>query len=226
MPENAFIKESVNSAPGDEYQRFAGIYDGLLRLPTRGIRLAGLRMLPPREGSRVLDVGCGTGIHLNLYRQFGCRLYGLDTSKSMLKVAGKRLGSDADLRFHNAAEMPYENSMFDLVSGMFVLHEMDQSARKAVVSEMERVVKPGGGVLLIDFNAGIQHTLAGRFASLMIPMVEKAAGARHFNNYKHFMSINGLASVVEASGLVKTGQKFAAGGAVELLSLARHSAGQ
>lgn len=211
--------KSVTRPLKDEYRLFARIYDTLLNPVLRGIRRAGLRMFSPKPGMKVLDVGCGTGAHLETYRKNGCRLYGLDTSPSMLAVAGKRLGMEADLRIHNAALMPFERGTFDLVLCMFVLHEMNPSTRAATLLEMERVAAPEGRILLIDFNSRSPVTLRDWCARLLIMMAEIVAGRRHFRNYRRFISTKGLEGLLQSSSLVKERQKVAAGGALMMYLL-------
>jgi ubiquinone/menaquinone biosynthesis C-methylase UbiE len=99
----------------DPYQRVAGLFDTIFEPMNRGLRLIGVGMFRPRKGMTVLDVGCGTGVHLELYRRFECSLFGIDTSESMLDVAKKRLGEFADLKLANACEMPFKDGSFDLV---------------------------------------------------------------------------------------------------------------
>jgi len=106
----------------DPYSNVAGRYDKIFEPMNRGLRLLGLRMFPPERGTAVLDVGCGTGVHLELYKRFECELHGVDSSPSMLEIARKRLGEGADLRLGDASEMPYEGGAFDLVISMLVLH--------------------------------------------------------------------------------------------------------
>ena len=185
----------------DEYRRFAEIYDQLFEPMNKGLRVLGFRMyLPPRKGS-ILDVGCGTGIHLEMYRKFDCSLYGIDMSSSMLEIAQTRLGEDADLRQGDATNMPYENDFFDLVLCMLVLHEMDDEMRSSVLGEIKRVVKPDGRILLIDFHAGRPRLFQGWLSKMVIILSEIAAGRRHFLSYRHFMSIGGLPALIQRSQL-------------------------
>ncbi|MGA9191417.1 MAG: methyltransferase domain-containing protein [Anaerolineales bacterium] len=180
----------------DPYRRVAGIYDRLFEPMNKGLRLLGFRMyLPPRGGS-VLDVGCGTGVHLEMYRKFKCNLTGIDTSASMLERARTRLGPDADLRLANGTQMPFEDGHFDLVLCMLALHEMDDEVRIGVMGEIRRVLKPEGRALLIDFHAGRPGPLRGWLSKLLILLSEVAAGRRHFSCYRHFMSIGGLPSLI------------------------------
>jgi len=186
----------------DSYRRVAGIYDRIFEPMNRGLRVLGFRMfLPPRGGS-VLDIGCGTGIHLEMYRKYNCNLYGIDTSLSMLELAKARLGEQADFRLADATKMPFENEFFDLVICMLVLHEMDDPVRDAVLAQIGRVLKRDGHALLIDFHAGKPRPLKGWLSKLVILISEVAAGPRHFRNYRHFMSIGGLPAIIEKSQLV------------------------
>lgn len=59
----------------DPYRRVARLYDRLFEPLNRGLRLIGLRMFRPKAGMRILDVGCGTGVHLDLHRRFGCQRF-------------------------------------------------------------------------------------------------------------------------------------------------------
>jgi len=53
----------------DAYRRVARWYDSIFGRLNAGLRGLGLKMLPPREGMDVLDVGCGTGIQLASYQR-------------------------------------------------------------------------------------------------------------------------------------------------------------
>jgi len=200
----------------DTYRRVAGVYDSLFEPLNKGLRLLGVRMFPPEANMKILDVGCGTGVHLDIYRRSGCALYGIDNSPSMLDVARSRLGEDAELRLGDATKMPYENSTFDLIICMLVLHEMDHRMRMSVIAEMKRVLKAEGRMLLIDFHAGRARPLKGWLTKPIIFLSEAAAGRRHFHNYRHFMSIRGLPTLIEESQLTEEQQKVVAGGTLAL----------
>ena len=126
----------------DAYRRVARWYDSIFGRLNAGLRGLGLKMLPPREGMDVLDVGCGTGIQLASYQEAGCRVSGIDTSQAMLNVAHRRLRERADLRLGDAARMPYPDGAFDLVLAATVLHEMPPEVRGTVLDEMRRVLRP------------------------------------------------------------------------------------
>jgi ubiquinone/menaquinone biosynthesis C-methylase UbiE len=203
----------------DEYRRVAGFYDRLFEPMNRGLRLLGLRMFKARKSMKVLDIGCGTGTHLEIYKRSRCELYGIDTSPSMLEIARNRLGEDAHLSLDDATHMPFEDRTFDLVLTTLVLHEMDQSTRLATIAEMKRVLKTGGRILWIDFHAGKARFPKGWMPKMVILLSELAAGRRHFRNYRHFVSIGGLPALVETSELEIESQKVVGEGTMALLLL-------
>ena len=159
--------------------------------------MLGMHLFRPPAGAAVLDVGCGTGTHLEMYRDLGSRLYGIDTSPSMLDRARARLGESADLRLADATRMPFDDGFFDLVVCMLALHEMDPGVRDAVLDEMARVAGPRGRVLVIDFHCGSPRPIKGWTTKLVILMSEIVAGLRHFRNYRRFMSAGGLPPLIE-----------------------------
>jgi demethylmenaquinone methyltransferase/2-methoxy-6-polyprenyl-1,4-benzoquinol methylase len=178
----------------------------------RGLALAGIRMFRPKGDMNVLDVGCGTGTHLELYQRFGCNLYGIDLSPSMLEKARVRLGESAQLELGDATSMPYESRKFDLIITKLTLHEMFPQTRSGVLTEMKRVLKDDGYILLIDFHPGPYQFLKGWISSVTIFSVELAAGRQHFKNYRQFISTKGLSTLVKMNGLEVKKQKILAGG--------------
>jgi len=75
-----------------------------------------LDLLRPAYGQSLLDVGCGTGNHLLLFRQMGLEVTGVDPSEAMLGVAREKLGHLADLRLATAEDLPFDDNSFDVVT--------------------------------------------------------------------------------------------------------------
>ena len=196
----------------DPYRNIAGIYDRLFENMNRGLRLAGIRMFRPSKGMNILDVGCGTGSHLELYQRYECNLYGIDLSPSMLEVARVRLGDSIQLDLGDATNMPYEDHKFDLIISMLSLHEMAQQTRSGVLSEMTRVLKDDGHILLIDFHPGPYQPLQGWISKVIIFFSELAAGREHFKNYRQFMATKGLSTLATLNRLEVEKQNILAGG--------------
>jgi ubiquinone/menaquinone biosynthesis C-methylase UbiE len=196
----------------DPYRSVAGIYDRLFESMNEGLRLVGFRLYRPKDGMHILDVGCGTGSHLELYQRFKCHFYGLDLSASMLGVAREKLGDSAQLVEADASEMPYKNEKFDLILCMLSLHEMSPEARAFVLREITRTLKEKGKLLLIDFHPGPYKPLKGWTTKAIILLSEIGAGRRHFKNYRHFLSHGGLATLMKQQNLSIEKQRILAGG--------------
>ncbi len=196
----------------DPYRKIASIYDRLFDSMNKGLKLVGIRMFRPSKGMNILDVGCGTGSHLELYQRYKCNLYGLDMSPAMLEVARERLGDTAQLDLCDAMNMPYTDDKFDLVMSMLSLHEMSPETRSAVLEEVRRVLKDDGYLLLIDFHPGPYRPLQGWISKTIIFFSELAAGREHFKNYRNFMATKGLATLIAEHHLKPVKQSILAGG--------------
>lgn len=95
-------------------------------------------------GSRVLDIGCGTGISTSPFFDAGCRVRGLDIAPQMLLRARRRL-PDVPFDFGSAEHLPYEDRSFDAAICAQAFHWFDQDL---ALAEITRVVRPGGVVAI------------------------------------------------------------------------------
>ncbi len=203
----------------DPYKKIAKTYDRYVEPSVAVIRQIGMKMYPPREGIHVLDVGCGTGTNLMLYHEAGCNVFGIDLSPSMVKVAQKKLRDRAEIRIGDASKMPYSDDSFDLVTGYFTLHEMPSQIRPAVISEMARVVKHDGRILLIDYHLGPIRFPKGWMYKAIILFFEIMTGREHFRNYRDFLSKNCLPNLIRKKNFRVSNEKIAGGGNVALILL-------
>ncbi len=94
-------------------------------------------------GTRVLDVGCGTGELLALLADLGAVAAGADAAPGMVAVA-RRAAPGADVRVADGAALPWPDGAVDVVTAVNVLQLADDPA--AVLAEAARVVRPGGRV--------------------------------------------------------------------------------
>lgn len=103
---------------------------------------------------RLLDVACGTGRLLRDVRLTypAMHLTGLDLSASYLDEARRHLGRlrPADWLAGNAEKIPLPDASQDIVTTVFLFHELPPDVRRTVVGEMARVLKPGGLLVFID----------------------------------------------------------------------------
>lgn len=101
-----------------------------------------------------LEVAIGTGLHLPFYGE-QVQLTGIDFSAAMLGIARRRagqLGRAADLREADALALPFPDACFDTVVCTFSLCAIPDD--RQAVAEMNRVLRPGGLLLLADHVAG------------------------------------------------------------------------
>jgi demethylmenaquinone methyltransferase / 2-methoxy-6-polyprenyl-1,4-benzoquinol methylase len=108
------------------------------------------------RGDTVLDVACGTGaVALELVRQKGCSVVGVDQSPEMLAEARRRLLLAAETRRvqlveASAAELPFEDGTFDGLTAAYLLRYLDDLP--AGLAELGRVLRPGATAALLDFG--------------------------------------------------------------------------
>ncbi len=99
-------------------------------------------------GSRVLDVGCGTGEFLQEVRRLGAAATGIDPAPGMIDVARSRL-PDVDLRVGSADNLPWLDDTFDLVTA-FNSFQFVTEPRQAL-AEFRRVLVPGGHIGIVSW---------------------------------------------------------------------------
>src|SRR6266849_5925319 len=114
-----------------------------------------LRHYPDWPGAvKMLDIGCGTGAFLREVKRNYPRLAvtGLDLSAPYLAVARRRLADWSRVELVEAAAeaMPFTVAEFDIVSCLYLFHELPPRVRRAVVAEIRRVLKPGGTLIFVD----------------------------------------------------------------------------
>ena len=97
-----------------------------------------LRLLAPRAGERVLDVGCGIGYLSGLAREAGARVYGVDMSPDALKSGIDMVGRQA-FSCASADRLPFPDGVFDKVMFADVIEHVPDDA--AALSEIRRVCK-------------------------------------------------------------------------------------
>jgi SAM-dependent methyltransferase len=119
-------------------------------------------------GTRVLDVGCGSGLTLVLAGQRGAVTTGLDVSPGLLRIARDRL-PDADLRDGDMESLPFGDAAFDAVTGVNAFQFAGDPRR--ALREAARVTRPGGRVVASLFAAPerSQGTVAHEAMSALIP---------------------------------------------------------
>lgn len=155
-------KRKVSGYYRDEFGHIARYYDVAIRTAFKWIggeaafRQGIIEAAEVHPGHRVLDVSCGTGTLLALLAEHvgaGGRVTGVDLSREMLEVARRKAGMEqVDFVYANAEDLPFDDSFFDRVTISLAAHEMNREGRLNALSEMHRVLKPGGLAVVADMR--------------------------------------------------------------------------
>lgn len=159
----------------------ANFYDGGCRLIGLGNRFRGrsISIAGIRKGDRVLDVGCGTGtLTILAKKEAGEDGYvcGIDAASEMIEVARKkalREGIDIDFRSGVIEAIPFDDSYFDIALSSLMLHHLPEDLKLRGLKEVFRVLKPGGTVLIVDFDT--PTNLFGKVLSYILFFEEHVA---------------------------------------------------
>lgn len=126
-----------------------------------------LDLTSPRAGERLLDIGCGSGDHLNLFRKKGCDVTGIDSSPLMLDLARQRLAHRAQFHEGRAEDLPFSDNEFDIVTLITALEFTDDPG--LAVAEAIRVCR--GRIFIGTMNRYSPIGIQGRLRSLFNPSI-------------------------------------------------------
>lgn len=133
---------------------FGGAGAAMRRQALVPLREALLDIKGGARSARLLDIACGTGLFLAEVKRNHPRLQvtGLDLSTPYLAVARRQLRawSRVALLAANAEALPIADSSVDIVTCVYLFHELPHRARQAVSAEIRRVLKPGGRLIFVD----------------------------------------------------------------------------
>ena len=122
------------------------------RLQFRAVKRA-LALAELKPGSSILDVGCGTGRWLRRYQKMGLHATGADATAGMLRLARER-GTLTPLIAGEACRLPFAREQFDAVSDITVVQHIPSLLQREALSEMSRILRPGGRLILMELIQG------------------------------------------------------------------------
>lgn len=219
------------------FDRIARVYDLLNTVMTAGLhhqwrrRAADLAELS--AGDRALDVATGTGdLAFELAGRVGPsgEVIAADFSEQMLSVARQKAAASADrarvsvVRFEqaNALELPYQDASFDAATVGFGARNFSDLERG--LSEIVRVVRPGGHVVILEMTTPRRPPLSVFFRlwfDRVVPLLGRAAGDPQAYSYlpssvRRFPAPAALADAMAGCGLAEIRYILTAGGIIAM----------
>ena len=102
----------------------------------------------------VLDFGAGVGTSVPFMRRFmpEARLTCVDVSSKSLEIGRARFGEEAEFTLFNGPRLPFPDGSFNIVFAACVFHHIDHREHEGLLSELRRVLVPGGVALIYEHN--------------------------------------------------------------------------
>ena len=162
------------------YGRWAPVYDLVYDKLTEPAARAVVAAVE-RCGSRILEVGVGTGLSLGYYRP-ASEVHGVDLSEDMLRRAGRKvrsrgLGHVRSLGVMDACRLGFRDQTFDAVTAQFLITLVPHP--EEALDEMARVLRPGGEIVLVNHFGQDSGPLA-RLESAVAPLCSSIGWSSDF----------------------------------------------
>lgn len=175
-------------------------------------RRAVVRLAEVRDGDAVLDIACGTGDLARLFARSGAdRVVGGDFCPEMLDIARAKpthRGRAVEYLHADALALPFADGSFDIVSIAFGLRNVADPAR--AVSEFRRVLKPGGRLLILEFDRPrnpVLRVLNDVYCRRVMPVTASIISRDRSGAYRYlprsvdtFLSREGMAQLLRDAG--------------------------
>jgi len=152
MKSNSYI-------PPLRFYWLTSFYDNLVAITTREAFFKKLLVekIANIKGNNILDVGCGTGTLTKLIAEKSPKhaVIGLDADHTALNISQKKIiGKDLNVSFKQGfgQNIPFSENSFDIVVSSLFFHHLNRSAKLATLTEIRRVLKPDGTLLIADWG--------------------------------------------------------------------------
>ncbi len=188
---------NADNTQDDDYRAVSQFYDFFLEPFIHPIRRAVVEAILHLQAKTVLDLCCGTGKQLSMLPET-IDAVGVDLSPAMLAVAQNN--GNVNCRKEDATQTSFPSHSFDVVMSQFALHEKDPITIQKKLSEVNRVLKPQGRFIVVDFSLPVFNRRFSKIFNWGIRQIERLAGEDHFCHYKAWMENGGLFGILKEHG--------------------------
>jgi phosphatidylethanolamine/phosphatidyl-N-methylethanolamine N-methyltransferase len=155
------------------YAILSPVYDFLFDKIFYPGRVAAIDLLEIQPGSRVLEVGVGTGLNLPLYPR-DCSVTGIDISEDMLQKGRERVQemgmTNVQLMVMDGSKLDFPDDSFDRVIATYVISAVPDPVKTLL--EMRRVCKPSGHLVILNHFKS-DNPVIGMFEKMLAPVCTK-----------------------------------------------------
>jgi ubiquinone/menaquinone biosynthesis C-methylase UbiE len=177
-------------------------YETMVDPLLRDLRKLILEFSGMKAGDKVIDVCCGTGAQVLEYGRHGIIAIGIDNNQGMLKIANRNRmrhkAENVSFQLADATNLSFPDGYFDYATVSLGLHDKEKPVRYQIVSEMKRIIKPDGSLILIDYQVPLPWNALTVFART----IEFLAGGSHYQGFKDYMDVGGLEDILKNHGLL------------------------
>jgi ubiquinone/menaquinone biosynthesis C-methylase UbiE len=192
------INKNYTDDMNKEYNSMAGFYDALLfifPIWKKWIK----KVIPHIQGEKILEVSFGTGYLMSKYAKSDLKIHGIDYNQKMVDITSKKLLSkNVKLVKANVEELPYKDNTFDTIINTMAFSGYPDGDK--ALSEMRRVLKKDGKLLLVDFDFPENRNIFGYlFVKLWEKLGDVIKNIKYHLKKNHFkykaISLGGFGSV-------------------------------
>jgi len=137
----------------------------------------------------------------------------------MLKIATRnrirQKAMNVSFQLADATDLPFPDGYFNYATVSFGLHDKEKSIRYQIISEMKRVVRPDGALILIDY----QVPLPGNKWAVFARAIEFLAGGSHYRGFKNYLAVGGLEDIVKNHDLREECRTYLKSGLIAVMKV-------
>lgn len=158
--DNTAYEQDEDALMKSQMEKMVSSYDSYMRIITLGrertLREMTVRLAQVKPGDCVLEVGCATGtLTLEAKRQAGPsgKVFGIDIIPGMIELSQRKAEQakeDVTFQLGSIDDIPFPENYFDAVMCSFMIFHMSEATRRKGITEIHRVLKPQGRLLVLD----------------------------------------------------------------------------